>query len=151
MTTVDPHYQRKNPIEGEKIVTGLVVGRDKKVIPPEEVFKLSALGCRDEEIADWFGIKRDTLKRNFTAELIKGKEAVKQTLRRAMLANAIENNNAAVQIFLAKNLLGMSDNGMTSDANEPLPWIEGDVQEFETEEVLEDTNEVNGSPETDSQ
>lgn len=151
MTTVDPHYQRKNPVEGEKIVTGLVVGRDKKVIPPDEVYKLAAIGCKDEEIADWFGVKRDTLKRNFTSELIKGKEAVKQTLRRAMLDNAINKNNAAVQIFLAKNLLGMSDNGLTSDANEPLPWIEGDAQELEEVEILETTDETNGSTEADSQ
>jgi hypothetical protein len=30
--------------------------------------------------------------------------------------------NAAVQIFLAKNILGMSDNGQESDDKKPLPW-----------------------------
>jgi hypothetical protein len=43
-----------------------------------------------------------------------------------MIQNACNNNNAAVQIFLAKNLLGMSDNGMTSDSNEALPWTDGE-------------------------
>ena len=42
-----------------------------------------------------------------------------------MFRNACDNHNAAVQIFLAKNLLGMSDNGLIdSDDNAPLPWVE---------------------------
>jgi hypothetical protein len=32
--------------------------------------------------------------------------------------------NAAVQIFLAKNLLGMSDTGMTGEDKQPLPWTD---------------------------
>jgi hypothetical protein len=101
---------------------GIPVGRDKKVIDPEEVEKLAALGCRDNEIANWFGIKEDTLRYNFAENLIKGREDLKITLRRAMLNNACKNNNAAVQIFLAKNILGMSDTPTDSEANAPLPW-----------------------------
>ena len=41
-----------------------------------------------------------------------------------MIQNAVNNNNAAVQIFLAKNLLGMSDNGMAGGNSEPLPWTD---------------------------
>jgi hypothetical protein len=88
----------------------------------EEVEKLAALGCRDNEIANFFGIKDDTLRNNFSDNLTKGREDLKITLRRAMLNNACRNNNAAVQIFLAKNILGMSDNGMESDDKKPLPW-----------------------------
>jgi hypothetical protein len=39
-----------------------------------------------------------------------------------MLNNAINHNNAALQIFLAKNFLGMSDNPVNTEANTPLPW-----------------------------
>jgi hypothetical protein len=106
----------------EKVVLGLPVGRDKKVVPPDEVYKLAALGCKNIEIADWFGVSEDAISRNFAAELIKGRSAVKISLRRAMLNNACQNMSAAVQIFLAKNMLGMSDNPMDSDANTPLPW-----------------------------
>lgn len=105
-------------------VEGVVVGRDKKVIPPNDVFKLAALGCKDTEICDWFGIDSNTLRYNFSVELIKGRESLKQSLRRALLNNAIVNNNAAVQIFLAKNLLGMSDSPVDSEANTPLPWTD---------------------------
>ena len=106
----------------EATYLGIPVGRDKKVIDPVEVEKLAALGCRDNEIANWFGIKEDTLRYNFTDNLIKGREELKITLRRAMLNNACKNMSAAVQIFLAKNILGMSDNGQESDDKKPLPW-----------------------------
>jgi hypothetical protein len=52
----------------------------------------------------------------------KGREDMKISLRRAMLNNACHNNNAALQIFLAKNMLGMSDNPIDNDDNAPLPW-----------------------------
>lgn len=103
-------------------VEGVVVGRDKKIIPADEVQKLAAIGCKDIEIAEWFGIDGNTLRYNFSVELIKGREQLKQSLRRALLTNAIKNNNAAIQIFLAKNILGMSDNPTDSEANAPLPW-----------------------------
>lgn len=106
----------------EATYMGIPVGRDKKVIDPEEVEKLAALGCRDNEIANFFGIKEDTLRYNFADNLTKGREELKITLRRAMLNNACKNMNAAVQIFLAKNILGMQDTPVDSDANKPLPW-----------------------------
>jgi|TARA_B110000285_G_C15071912_1_gene588452 hypothetical protein len=108
----------------EATVKGLCVGRDKIVIAPDEVQKLAALGCRDNEISNFFGIKEDTLRYNFAEYLTKGREEVKITLRRAMLNNACKNMNAAVQIFLAKNMLGMSDQLINTDSNEPLPWVE---------------------------
>jgi hypothetical protein len=106
----------------EKIVLGLPVGRDKKIVPPDEVYKLAALGCKNTEIADWFGVTEEAISRNFDAELTKARAAVKISLRRAMLNNACQNNNAALQIFLAKNFLSMSDNPVDSEANTPLPW-----------------------------
>lgn len=111
----------------EMVVLGLPVGRDKKIVPPNEVYKLAAIGCKDSEIANWFGIGPDALRNNFAAELTKGREDVKIALRRSMLHNACQNNNAAVQIFLAKNLLGMSDTPTDSEANQPLPWDSKDL------------------------
>ena len=115
-----PGPKPKELVEGT--IMGLVVGRDKKVVPPDEVEKLAALGCRDNEIANFFGIKDDTLRNNFADNLTKGRENLKITLRRAMLNNACNHMNAAVQIFLAKNILGMTDNGQTGEDKQPLPW-----------------------------
>lgn len=106
-------------------VTGYEVGRGirKKVVFDEDVYKLAALGCNNKEIATWFDIDDQTLAYNFKDILAKGREDLKHSLRRAMLKNAMS-GNAALQIFLAKNLLGMSDNPMNSEANAPLPWNE---------------------------
>lgn len=106
---------------------GIAVGRDKKVIDPEEVYKLAAIGCKISEMSNWFGVEETTLSRNFAAEITKGKEDAKISLRRAMLHNAVINNNAAVQIFLAKNMLGMSDLPIDNEANQPLPWDSTDL------------------------
>jgi hypothetical protein len=53
----------------------------------------------------------------------KGREDLKHTLRRAMIKNALS-GNAALQIFLAKNMLGMSDTPNQSEDKKPLPWVE---------------------------
>jgi hypothetical protein len=39
-----------------------------------------------------------------------------------MLKNACSNMNAAVQIFLAKNILGMADTPVNTEDKKPLPW-----------------------------
>jgi hypothetical protein len=104
-------------------VWGYEVGRGmrKRVVTPEEVFKLAALGCTDKEIAVWFDIAYDTLRYNFTDIIAKGRQEMKTQLRHAMFKNAL-GGNAALQIFLAKNMLGMSDTPMNSDDRRPLPW-----------------------------
>lgn len=105
-------------------VSGYEVGRGKtkKVVFDQDVYKLAALGCTDKEIATWFDIEYSTLRYNFSEIIAKGREELKHSLRRAMLRNAINNNNAALQIFLAKNMLGMSDNPIDNESNQPLPW-----------------------------
>ena len=106
-----------------KEVEGLVVGRDKKVIPPAEVYKLAQIGCKDREIADWFDIDDNTLRYHFQRELTKGREALKHSLRRAQVSLAL-GGNAVMLIWLGKNILGQSDNPMDSDNNQPLPWTD---------------------------
>lgn len=96
-------------------------GRGRRVVNPEDVYKLAAIGCNDKEIANWFDLDHNTLRYNFSDIIQKGREDLKHALRRAMLKNAL-NGNAALQIFLAKNMLGMSDNPIDSQANAPLPW-----------------------------
>lgn len=106
-------------------VYGYEVGRglNKRVVTPEDVYKLAALGHTDREIATWFSMKEDTLRYNFADIIAKGRQEMKTALRNAMFKNAL-NGNAALQIFLAKNLLGMSDNPSNSEEHQPLPWNE---------------------------
>lgn len=98
-------------------------GKNKRIVTPDDVYKLAALGCTDREIAVWFSTKEDTLRYNFAETLAKGREDLKLQLRKAMLKNAL-NGNAVMQIWLSKNYLGMSDNPNDSDNNKPLPWSE---------------------------
>jgi hypothetical protein len=104
-------------------VTGYEVGRGitKKVVFDEDVFKLAAMGCTDSEIARWFGIEESTLKYNFSEIIAKGREQLKQSLRRAQIRLAMS-GNATMLIWLGKNILGQSDNPVDSEANAPLPW-----------------------------
>jgi hypothetical protein len=131
---------KPGPKWGEKVVHGIVVGRNSTVVPPEEVEDLAAIGCTNTDIANWFGIDDSTLTYNFKQELVKGRENLKISLRRAMLKNACVNLNAAVQIFLAKNMLGMSDNGMVNDGSKVLPFTD-DEDDKPTEQQLDDMRE----------
>jgi hypothetical protein len=115
-----PPKKSKQLVEGT--IEGFPIGRDKKIVPPDEVQKLAALGCSNRDIANFFGIEESNVSRHFAAFITKGREDLKIALRRAMLNNACQNNNAAVQIFLAKNMLGMSDTPTNTEDKKPLPW-----------------------------
>jgi hypothetical protein len=101
-------------------------GRGKRIVLPKHVYELAVIGCSDREIARWYDLDENTLRYNFSDIIQKGREDLKHTLRRAMIKNAL-GGNAALQIFLAKNMLGMSDTPHDSEANQPLPWTEKDL------------------------
>ena len=116
---------------------------DKRVVPPDQVQELAALGCSNTDIANFYGVTEQTIRYNFSEYITKGKEELKITLRRSMLKNATVNMNAAVQIFLAKNILGMTSEPLSSESNAPLPWNESDeldvnIEEYEEEEANEE-------------
>ena len=113
---------------------GKVVGRAKVVVPPDEVEHLASLGCTDKEIADYFCVAENTLRYNFSVDLTKGRHQLRTTLRQAQLRHAI-NGNAALLIWLGKNILGQSDSGLGSDSNKVLPWTDDDVIDADVEEV----------------
>ena len=114
--------QTSRPNEPITIETqGKLIGRDKKPVPAADVFKLAAIGCKDHEIAEWFGVDQNTLRYNFSVELIKGRETLKQSLRRKQIEVAMS-GNAVMLIWLGKNLLGQSDNPLASQEAQPLPW-----------------------------
>ena len=130
----------------ETTVKGIPIGRDKTIVPPEEVEKLAAIGCKNHEIADWFGVNLNTLKYNFSSQLLKGRTNMKMTLRRTMFNNAVHENNTTMQIWLSKNILAMSDNPLDGDANAPLPWTHDDtddtnIEDFDEDELYEEEND----------
>jgi hypothetical protein len=120
-TGTTPTPKRKERKTATVEVEGVVVGRDKKVVPPRDVERLAAMGCKDIEIGEWFGIDGNTLRYNFSVELQKGRQSLVQSLRQAQLRLAL-NGNAVMLIWLGKNILGQSESPLDSEANQPLPW-----------------------------
>ncbi len=98
-------------------------GRKKIQLDEDMLLKLAELHCNWKEIAWVMDCSVDTLKRNYADIIDKGYALGKIKLRRAMMRNACENDNAVMQIFLAKNLLGMeNDPGASKDDALVLPW-----------------------------
>jgi hypothetical protein len=129
--------ERKDPKIGTKIVTGLIVGRDKKVIPQSEVEHFASLGCNDREIAEYFGISESTLRYNFSYELTNGRHQLKTSLRRAQLQTALS-GNATLLIWLGKNILLQSDNPTNTVDTKPLPWTDENTEQvFDDEDIDE--------------
>lgn len=93
-----------------------IMGRPRKEITEKEFEKLCGLHCTKFEIAAWFDISEDTLERRvkeiygetFAAVFAKKKGNGKVSLRRKQWLLA--DKNAAMAIFLGKNLLGQRDN-----------------------------------------
>lgn len=122
-----PGPKPKTLIEGT--IEGIPCGWNKTVIPPDQVLELAILGLTNKEIGNFYNVSDATISRNFAAELQKGREMTKIRLRRAMFHNATVNHNAAVQIFLAKAMLGMSET--QPETQQPLPWNENDSNDIE--------------------
>lgn len=116
---------RQNPKWGTVTKEGLVIGRgtNKKVVNPDEVYAMASYGCTIEEMADFFGVSRDTLKYNFHDYIRRGYSETRQRLRQAQLKTALS-GNPALLIWLGKNMLGQSESPAESQANEPLPWTD---------------------------
>lgn len=80
----------------------------KVEIDPAEVVRLSSEGAKVTEIAEIFGVDRDTIHRRFAAELRKGRFERDQSLRRAQLSTA-KAGNPTMLIWLGKQYLGQAD------------------------------------------
>lgn len=138
------HYNKPGPKGvakwGTVVKEGIVVGRNKTVVPPEEVEHQASLGCTDREIADYFDVHENTLRYNFKAYLTKGRYQLKTTLRQAQLRVALD-GNPTMLIWLGKNILSQNDAGTVNDDRRPLPWTDDmDDESVETEEQEDETN-----------
>jgi hypothetical protein len=101
-------------------------------IDGEQVFKLAQLGCRNQEIGDYFNCSAQTIEARFQAELDKGRSELRMTLRRWQL-EAAKRGNIAMLIWLGKQMLGQIDK-----AELILTKIPDDVLAAEAQRRLED-------------
>lgn len=79
-----------------------------KPIDRNQVHKLAAMFCTDEEIADFFDCAESTLKRRFREELKRGRSVGKMSLKRKQYDQAM-GGNTAMLIWLGKQYLGQRD------------------------------------------
>ena len=121
----DNHYRVKNVKYGEKTVVGRVIGRNKVVIPEEQVAELAKLHCTNKEMADFFGVPLQTFMDNFRDIIIKNRLITKQRLRSKQLEVAL-NGDRTMLIWLGKQMLGQSESPLTNEDNQVLPWLEPD-------------------------
>jgi hypothetical protein len=97
-------------------------GRKKIELDKDMLLRLAELHCNWKEISYVMDCSVDTLKRNYAEIINKGQAQGNIKLRRAMWRNALENDHAVMQIYLSKNVLGMSDNPINSESETVLPW-----------------------------
>ena len=88
------------------------MGRPKKEINAEQVYKLAAIGCSYEEIAKFFNCARSTIIQRFQDEFQAGHAEVKEQIRRAQLKVALDHGHkgqVTMLIWLGKQMLGQKD------------------------------------------
>ena len=87
----------------------VIVMSNKIDIDGEKVRILASFGCTYLDIGKYYQCSERTIRRRFKAEFESGQEELKLNLRKNLLKIALEQDNTAANIFLAKNFLGMSD------------------------------------------
>jgi hypothetical protein len=89
------------------------VGRPKKEIDTETVYKLARLGCTNEEIGDWFGVSDETIRVRFLDDLKIARADQKISLRRRQWLLA--QRSVPMAIHLGREYLGQGG-GIDADS-----------------------------------
>ena len=85
------------------------MARPKKYnIDTKQLEKLAAFGCTDTEIASFFGCSTDLIRKSYSENLTKGRDAGKIRLRKLQW-NAAEKGNVTMLIWLGKQVLGQAE------------------------------------------
>jgi hypothetical protein len=121
----DKHYRVTNVKYGEKTVVGRVVGRNKTVIPEDQVAQLSEYHCTNKEMADFFDVPLQTFMDNFRDIITKHRIITKQRLRKKQIEVALSGDKTML-IWLGKQMLGQSENPISDESSQVLPWLEDD-------------------------
>lgn len=128
---------RKSVKRGEKTVMCRLVGRDKTLVPEEEVQHLAEIGSTDREIAEYFDVSESSFRYNFSDILSKGRGKLKQKLRQKQIQVAL-NGDRVMLIWLGKQYLGQAETPIGTESEQVLPWndepLEQTVEEDSTDE-----------------
>ena len=92
-----------------------IPGTNKFAIDPEQVEKLAIRFWTNVEIASFFGVNEGTIRKRFSDIITKGRQVGKGKLRDLQL-RAAERGNAALLIWLGKQYLNQTENGLYSES-----------------------------------
>ena len=111
---------------GEKTVKGIIIGagENRTIIDITEVKKLASLHLTYKDMAQFFGCKENTFRDNFRSVVEKSRQVTKQRLMEAMLESAIVKQNPTILVWTSKNLLNWTDQPISTENHNILPWIE---------------------------
>lgn len=84
------------------------MARPKLEIDPNLVEELAGINCTVQEISAVIGCDKRTLERRFAAEIEKGRERGKSSLKRKMWETA-QGGNVVMMIWLSKQMLGYTE------------------------------------------
>ncbi len=118
-------YSVTNVKYGEKTVVGRVIGRNKTVIPEEQVAQLAQYHCTNREMADFFDVPLQTFMDNFRDIITKNRLITKQRLRKKQIEVAMKGDRVML-IWLGKNMLGQAESPVSDESSQVLPWLEDD-------------------------
>lgn len=119
-------------------------GRPRLDIDAGLVSSLAGIGCTVAEIATCLSVSKDTLERNFAADIEKGREKARMSLRRKQWDAAMngckkgEKANATMLIWLGKQLLGQRDKQeITGPDGGPVQHEHFDLSKLSTDQLAE--------------
>ena len=99
------------------------MARPKKYnIVKDKVEQLASFGCTDTEIASFFGCSTDLIRKSYSENLTKGRDAGKIRLRKLQW-NAAEKGNVTMLIWLGKQVLGQAEKQEVKSEN-PVDGVE---------------------------
>ena len=93
----------------------------------EKLKKLAAIGCTYEECSDILGVSNETLRKSYSQFYTKGRENLKERLRRKQIKKALT-GNVVMLIWLGKQYLGQKDRQDITSGDEAMKSL---VVEFE--------------------
>ncbi len=107
------------------------VGRPRKELDAEQVYKLARLGCTQAEIADVFGVGQATISRNYGSDYARAQGEFKTSLRRAQYLRAVKDKSDTMLVHLGKHWLGQGDKNASSESTEQPPATDADNNPIE--------------------
>jgi hypothetical protein len=96
------------------------LGRPRIMLDEELIARLIGKAFTVQYVAEYLGVSEDTLHRNYSGALRKGRVFRNGCLQAKQYQTAMAKNNVTMQIWLGKQWLGQKDKIENSEGHKPL-------------------------------